>query len=60
MKKFKTIKVTFEAYISVFYEANMETLEKTIDAKLSDQLEMFCTDNSFGLADCQVTLEIQE
>jgi hypothetical protein len=59
MKKFETIKVIFEAHIAV---ANVPLIdvESQLQQKLSDKIEMYCTDNAFGLSDCKVTLEIEE
>jgi hypothetical protein len=60
MKKFQTIKVTFSAYISVRSDQNINVLRDQIGEKLTDKLEMFCTDNAFGLTESQITLETQE
>ena len=60
MKKFETIKVTFSAYISVRSDQNINVLRDQIGEKLTDKLEMFCTDNAFGLTEPVTILEIQE
>jgi hypothetical protein len=60
MKKFVTLKVTFETYISVPFDANGEKIKESISEKLSDKLEMYCTDNGFAFTEHQTTLEIQE
>jgi hypothetical protein len=60
MKKFETIKVVFEAHISVRTDANHHTLRDIINEKLKDKLEMFCTDNAFGYTEPETFLEIQE
>jgi len=57
MKKFQTVKVTFEAYIAVTSNTNMEALKETLYTKLSDKMEMYCTDNAFGLTENSITLE---
>ena len=57
MKKFQTIKVTFEAYIAVTSNTNMEALQETLYTKLADKMEMYCTDNAFGLTENRITLE---
>ena len=59
MKKFDTVKVTFETYISVPCDADGEKLRQSIFEKLSDKMEMFCTDNAFGLTESQITLELE-
>ena len=60
MKKFQTVKVNFEAYIAVSSNTNMEALKEALYTKLADKIEMYCTDNAFGLSDCEVTLERQQ
>ena len=60
MKKFETIKVTFEAYIAVSSNTNMEAIRDALYTKLADKMEMYCTDNAFGLTDTKITLETQE
>ena len=60
MKKFETIKVTFEAYISVNTFEDMETIRDALLTKLADKMEMYCTDNTFGLTDTKIILETQE
>ena len=59
MKKFEVVKVTFEAYIAVNAKIALVDVENHLQEKLTDKLEMYCTDNAFGLSDCQVTLEAQ-
>jgi hypothetical protein len=59
MKKFEVVKVTFEAYIAVNAQSSIQAVEDQLKQKLSDKLEMYCTDNAFGLSDCQITLEIK-
>ena len=59
MKKFQTVKVTFEAYIAVTSNTNMEALQETLYTKLADKMEMYCTDNAFGLTENSITLEPQ-
>jgi hypothetical protein len=63
MKKFQTVKVIFEAHISVRTESLDQispTLQYTINEKLRDKLEMFCQDNSFGYTEPETILEIEE
>jgi hypothetical protein len=60
MKKFETIKVTFTAYISVRSSQNINVLRDQLSEKLTDKLEMYCTDNAFGLTEPVTILEIQE
>ena len=63
MKKFETIKVVFEAHISVrtdIFNTTHPTLKEIIHEKLRDKLEMFCQDNSFGYTEPETFLEIQE
>ena len=60
MKKFETIKVTFTAYISVRSDQNINVLRDQIGEKLTDKLEMFCTDSAFGFTEPKLILEEQE
>ena len=60
MKKFEVVKVTFEAHIAVNAKVPLVDVENYLQEKLTDRMEMYCTDNAFGLSDCKVTLEIQE
>jgi hypothetical protein len=57
MKKFEIVKMTFEAHIAVNAKIALVDVENSLQEKLTDKLEMYCTDNAFGLSDCQVTLE---
>jgi len=59
MKKFDTIKVTFETYISLPSGADGQTLKDAIFEKLSDKMEMFCTDNAFGFTEPKLILELE-
>jgi hypothetical protein len=60
MKKFETMKVTFEAYISVNTFEDMEAIREALYVKLADKMEMYCTDKAFGLTDCKITLETEQ
>jgi len=60
MKKFQTIKITFEAYLSVRTDTNAHAVKDMLNEKLQDKLELFCTDNAFGFTEPETTLEIQE
>ena len=63
MKQFQTVKVIFEAHISVrsdCLDTTNPTLRDMINEKLRDKLEMFCQDNAFGYAEPQTFLEIEE
>ena len=61
MKKFELVKVTFEAYIAVNAKVHLMEVENYLQEKLTDKMELYCTDNAFGLSDCKVTLsEIYE
>ena len=59
MKKFETIKVIFEAHISVRTNTSHITLKDMINEKLRDKLEMICTDNGFGYAEPETFLETE-
>jgi hypothetical protein len=59
MKKFEIVKVTLEAHIAVAKMSLMD-VESQLQEKLTDKIELYCTDNAFGLSECKVTLEIEE
>lgn len=59
MKKFDLVKVTFEAHIAVNAKVPLIDVENYLQEKLTDRIEMYCTDHAFGLSDCQITLEIE-
>lgn len=60
MKKFEIVKVTFEAYIAVDAKKPLVDVQTNLYEKLTDKMEMYCTDNAFGLSECKVTWEVQE
>jgi hypothetical protein len=37
----------------------MEALQETLYTKLADKMEMYCTDNAFGLTENSITLETE-
>ena len=57
MKRFEIVKVTFEGYIAI--NRDLQTVQEELYSKLDDKIVMYCTDNAFGLSDCEVTLEAQ-
>jgi hypothetical protein len=59
MKTFQTIKIQFEAYISVPSTIETEKLKEDFYTKLADKFEMVCTDNTWGLADMNINLELE-